>query len=58
MAQRPPNTAANEANPWTRPPIPTIGDETADEIYTAVGWALSGWEVLEMNVGFLAVWGG
>jgi hypothetical protein len=50
MAQMPPKAASNEANPWTRPPIPTIGDETADDVYTAVGWALSGWEVLEMNV--------
>lgn len=40
----------SEPNPWNRPPIPVIGDETPDEIYTAVGWALSGWEMLEMGL--------
>lgn len=50
MAQRPPKATSNEANPWTRPPILSIGDKTADDVYTAVGWALSGWESLEMNV--------
>jgi hypothetical protein len=40
----------NKRNSWDRPPIPLIGDETSDEIYRAVGWALSGWEMLEMSL--------
>jgi hypothetical protein len=37
-------------NPWDRPPIPTTGDETADELYRAVGYALTGWEFLEIEL--------
>jgi hypothetical protein len=37
-------------NPWDRPPIPSLGDEFLDQIYRAVGWALSGWEMLEMSL--------
>jgi len=38
------------SNPWDRPPIPSIGDDTADEIYRAVGYALTGWEFLEIEL--------
>ncbi len=36
--------------PWARPPIPPLGDETPDQVYRAVGYALSGWEYLGMEV--------
>jgi hypothetical protein len=56
-ADRPPNprrrqkkTAPPAPNPWDRPPIPPLGDEFPDQIYRAVGWALSGWEMLEMSL--------
>ena len=39
-----------QPNGWDRPPIPTIGNETPEEIYAAVGRALSGWEMLEMTL--------
>jgi hypothetical protein len=39
-----------DSNPWDRPPIPSTGDETEEELYRAVGRALSGWEFLEMEL--------
>lgn len=50
MADKPKEVAAPNQKPWERPPIPVIGDETHDEIYRAVGWTLSGWEMLEMSL--------
>jgi hypothetical protein len=41
---------SSQGHPWDRPSIPIIGDETPHEVYTAVGWALSGWEMLEMSL--------
>jgi hypothetical protein len=40
----------NGPNPWDRPPIPPLGDESKDQVYMAVGAALSGWEFLGMEV--------
>jgi hypothetical protein len=50
MADKPKQAAPPDKKPWERPPIPAIGDETHDEIYRAVGWTLSGWEILEMSI--------
>src|SRR4249920_3381426 len=35
------------ANPWDRPPWPDDDSDTADEVYRAIGYALSEWEWAE-----------
>jgi hypothetical protein len=38
------------ANPWDVAPWPDQGNETADEIFRAVGEALSSWELIEQGI--------
>ena len=46
-------TKPNELKPWDRRPYPQHGDQDQDEIYTAVGRALSAWERYEAALAFL-----
>jgi hypothetical protein len=42
--------ADTTGNPWAAPPRPPIGDAEVNEIYRAVGEALSSWELVEEGV--------
>jgi hypothetical protein len=37
-------------NPWDRPPLPRIADDSADKTYAAVGSVLSNWEGVESEL--------
>ena len=39
-------------NPWDKPPIPKLGDDSEDITYAGVGRVMSAWEQVEIELGF------
>lgn len=41
------------SNPWERPPLPSAGNATPNDLYIGVGRVLSQWEIVELQLGYL-----